>query len=124
MIIRGARVSDWQKIIALYSQYDFTLDTTNIESVVVIEVDSQVVAAGAITKLVEAAFVVDKDKTSRKQRLDMLNRLLAQADVDVGNLGYKSYHVFATNEPIFRILIKKFNFVMSKGRSLIRWIGA
>lgn len=114
MRLRGARKSDFYVIEKLFRDHEFELDFKHIECLVVIEdddedddgINNQVIAVGSLQTILEAAFVVDKDK-SKKKRAKALKLLLEQANIETSRIDYPGYHLFATNDSIEKILIHR-----------------
>jgi hypothetical protein len=120
MRLRGARGRDFKILDRLYEDINCELDINHIQSMVVVEDNNgSIIAAGTFTTLLEGAFVTDK-QFSRRDRVAALRMILKQAEIELHNLGFNSYHVFTTNESITAILKRKFGFVLGKGINLLK----
>lgn len=120
--VRGAANKDFPFIEQLFKDSSFAIDFKHLERMMVVEDEIGIIAVGSLSTILEAAFVTDPTR-SQRNRVVALTALLQQVDKEASNLHYKSFHVFATNESIIRILKDKFEFVRTAAKQvLLRWV--
>jgi hypothetical protein len=120
MIIRSAKSTDIPFIQELYNSYEFKLDTRHIESLVIAEDTTGIIAVMSINTILECCFLTTRE-SSRKDRIAALIRLVEEGREEVKNLKYDGIHAFA-NKEIGPILKKHFGFVPGKDENLFLFV--
>lgn len=120
--IRGAAQKDFPFIEKLFADYKFDIDFKHLERMMVVEDEIGIIAVGSLCTILEAAFVTDNTR-SQRNKVVALTALLQQVNKEASNLNYKSFHVFATNDSIIKILKNKFEFVRTAAKQvLLKWV--
>lgn len=121
MILRGARKSDSDFIRSIYSEYNFKLDPSHLEMIIIAEDDeNKPIAIMSLNTVLECCFLTVKN-SKRRDKIEALKRLVRQGMLEVRNLGYDGTHAFA-NDTIAPVLKKHFNFVPAKGENLFLFV--
>lgn len=120
--VRGASIKDYTHIERLYKNANFKVDYKHLEHVMVVEDENGIIAIGSLNTILEASFLTESSR-SQRSRVIALVALMDFVDTSVRNLNYDSFHVFATNDTILKILKGKFKFVKTAAKQvLLRWV--
>lgn len=121
MRLRGARKADTEFIAKLYDEYDFKLDPSHLQIMIVAEDDNgSPIAVMSLNTVIECSFLTIKESRKR-DKIEALKRLVEQGMSEVKTLGYDGTHAFA-NEKIAPTLKKHFGFVTAKGENLFLFV--
>lgn len=123
MRARGVGTRDLPVVNKMLKDYGFELQSDKLELLMVAEdeVSGDIIAVSALVMFLEATFMTDKSKPL-KQRLEALDLCVKAGERTVKNLGFTSYHAFATNKPIETIMKKRYGYVDAVGVNLIKWV--
>tara|TARA_R110000868_G_scaffold16913_4_gene74950 strand:- start:75 stop:455 length:381 start_codon:yes stop_codon:yes gene_type:complete len=121
--VRGAGSRDIPYIQKLLDEYDFHLNMDKLELLMVAE-DTEtgdIIGVASLVTFLEATFMTDKSQP-RAKRIEALKQCVEVSEKTIKSLGYDCYHAFATNDPIERIMVKRFGYVKAEGVNLIKWV--
>lgn len=122
MRVRGASGRDIKRINELYQEYDFKLDVDHLELLIVVEDDNgDIIGAGSLVTIIEAAFVIDKSFRAR-EKIEAVKLIIETGSEFTKNQGYDLMHGFVQDQSVVHMLKKHFEFQDSIGANLVKFV--
>lgn len=121
MIVRNVDSTDLPILDAIHSNHNFPCPSRRnlIDEKLVTDDNGQIIGYGQIKVLSEATIILNM-LTSRRDRVEALNKFMEHAEQLCAERGIEQLHVFVEDKIFANLLIEKFGFSQASGRALVK----